>query len=225
MTREILEINDRANMDREIAAFRPISDMKFYRSTKKAAERINPAFESKRAELKKPRHQKQLLIPDTAALIPQKRVKADLKLTSDKFRTVESIMTETYKRSPTSQQATFEDDLILKPVEQYMAEIKAQDILREEKIKQEELRQMKFKSRAEIRRELYGQSDEEIELESVKVPKKKLFMGTSSEELKKRHENLIPDRQTQSRLKMIEKMSEDDGTMINVKSASFKYRF
>ena len=50
-------------------------------------------------------------------------------------------------------------------------------------------------------------------------------MGTSSDDLKKRHEKLLPDRQTQTRLKMIEKMGEDDGTMINVKSASFKYRF
>ena len=223
-------------MDKAIAAFQPISDMKWYRSTKKAAEQIDPTLEGKRAEIKKPKHQKQLLIPDTGALIPQKRVKADLNLTGDKFRTLETIMTDknkvdvrAMKEDPNQTWVTYfrpelDDDLVLKPVDQYMDEVRAKDILHEEELERAELRNKKFKNRKELRKELFGDDDdEEFELKEVRVPKKKLYMGTPSAELEKRHEKLLPDRETRRRAKMMEEMDEDDGTMVNVKSGSFMY--
>ena len=75
------------------------------------------------------------------------RVKADLNLTSDKFRTLESIMTDkdkidvrAAKDDPNQTWITYfrpelDDDLVLKPVDQYMDEVRAKDILREEELK------------------------------------------------------------------------------------------
>ena len=227
--------HDKSGIDKSIEMFQPISDMKWYRSTKKAAEQIDPTLEGKRAEIKKPKHMKQLLIPDTGALIPQKRVKADLNLTSDKFRTLESIMTDkdkvdirAAKEDPNQTWITYfrpelDDDLVLKPVGQYMDEVRAKDILNEEEIEREALRVKKFKNRKELRKEMFGESDEEFELTEVKVPKKKMYMGTPGSELEKRHKQLLPDRESKKRMKAMMEDDAGDDCMRNIKSGSFKY--
>ena len=159
-------------IDKSIASYEPLSDMKWYRSTKKAAELIDPTLEGIRPEIKMPKHKKQLLIPDTAGLIPQKRIKADLNLTGDKFRTLESIMTgkdkidvRAAKDDPNQTWITYfrpelDDDLVLKPVDQYMDEVRAKDILREEEIEREALRVKKFKTEASYERSFWRNSDE-----------------------------------------------------------------
>ena len=80
-------------LDTSITSYTPLSARKWYRSSKKAAEQINPAFESSFNQTPTRRHTKQLLYPSTEGLIPQRRVKADLNIVTDNYRTVESIMT------------------------------------------------------------------------------------------------------------------------------------
>merc|ERR1712131_427091 len=116
-----------------------------------------------------------------------------------------------------------DDDLVLKPVGQYMDEVRAKDILNEEEIEREALRVKKFKNRKELRKEMFGESDEELELTEVKVPKKKMYMGTPGSELEKRHKQLLPDRESKKRMKAMMEDDAGDDCMRNVKSGSFKY--
>ena len=72
-----------------------------------------------------------------------------------------------------SKEITSDEDLIMQPVEQYMNEMRARDILREEQIQRDSLLTKKFKTGAQLRQELFG--DEEIELDEVRIPKKKHY--------------------------------------------------
>ena len=226
-----------AQINNSISKYQPISEMKWYRSSKKAAEKIDPMHEAKRPEVKLPKHIKQLLLPDTASLIPQKRVKSDLNLRSDKYRTVKSILCdedrrqeiEDIKADPSQTWVKYyrpeaDDELVLKPREEYINEIRARDILREEEIEREALRVKKFKTGKELRKELFG-DEEEFNLEEVEIPKKKLDMGTPSAQLERRHKKLIPDLDDMSRRRRRNLQDDEDEIecMRNIKSGSFKY--
>ena len=193
--------------------------------------------EARRPEVKLPKHIKQLLLPDTTSLIPQKRVKSDLNLRSDKYRTVKSILCdedrrqeiEDIKADPSQTWVKYyrpeaDDELVLKPREEYINEIRARDILREEEIEREELRVKKFKTGKELRKELFG-DEEEFNLEEVEIPKKKLDMGTPSAQLERRHKKLIPDLDDISRRRRRNLQDDEDEIecMRNIKSGSFKY--
>ena len=81
------------------------------------------------------------------------------------------------------------------PVDAYMAEIRARDIVKEEQIERESKMTKPFKTGAQLRRELYG-NDNQIELTQVKVPKKKLPTGTPIVEREQCHAQLLPQRKT-----------------------------
>jgi len=224
-------------IDKAITNFEPISAMKWYRSTRKAAEMIDPSLTVKRAEQKKPRHTKQLLIPDTKGLVPIKRVKADLNLTSDRYRTIESIMTDTKKSAvkeaqidPNQTWITYyrpelDDELVLKPCNEYMNEVRAKEILHDEEVKRAQLRMKKFKGRKQLRKELFGEdSDDEYVLPEVKVPQKKAYTGARFEDLEQRKQALIPDRaEAKRRAALLVDSDSEDEILANTKSGSWFY--
>ena len=81
----------------------------------------------------------------------QRRVKADLNIVTDKYRTVESIMTSNNStKRPVD--TSFDDDLLMMPVDAYMAEIRARDIVKEEQIERESKMTKPFKTSAQLRR-------------------------------------------------------------------------
>ena len=177
-------------LDKKITSYVPLSDRKWYRSCKKAAELIDPSFEASRPKSTTHRYTKQLLIPQTSSLVPQRRVKYDLN-DNNKCRSVESILTDltvSTKRNDVNN----DEDLLLLPVKQYMEEINAREILKDEEIERQSLRTKQFKTGRELREELFV--NEEVDLTSVKIPKKKQFMGTASEDLQKRHVKLMAPR-------------------------------
>ena len=115
--------------------------------------------EARRPEVKLPKHIKQLLLPDTTSIIPQNRVKSDLNLRSDEYRTAKSILCdedrrqeiEDIKADPSQTWVKYyrpeaDDELILKP--------------------REELWVKKFKTGKEFRKELLG-DEEEFNLEEA----------------------------------------------------------
>ena len=178
-------------LDKSITSYIPLSDRKWYRSCKKAAELIDPSFEASRPKSTTHRYTKQLLIPQTSSLVPHRRAKQDLN-DHDKYRTVESILTESTVTTTKNSRAVDDDDLLLMPVKQYMEEINAREILKDEEIERQSLRTKRFKTGKELRKELLG--NEEVELTPVKIPKKEPFTGTASEDLQKRHAKLMPPR-------------------------------
>ena len=101
-------------------------------------------------------------------------------------------MTESTATTTKKSQTVDDDDLLLLPIKQYMEEINAREILKDEEIERQSLRTKRFKTGKELRKELLG--NEEVELTPVKIPKKKPFMGTASEDLQKRHAKRMPPR-------------------------------
>ena len=177
-------------LDKKITSYVPLSDRKWYRSCKKAAELIDPSFEASRPKSTTHRYTKQLLIPQISSLVPQRLVKHDLN-DNNKYRSVESILTDSTVRTKRNN-VSDDDDLLLLPVKQYMEEINAREILKDEEVERQSIRTKKFKTGRELREELFG--NEEVNLTPVKIPKKKQYMGTASEDLQKRHAKLMAPR-------------------------------
>ena len=145
-------------LDRSISTYIPLSDRAWYRSSQKAASLIDPGLlaSSRRGYQRNHRHTKQLLLPATDSFIPPRRIKDSLNDNADKFRTVNTILTgESCPRKVTKVSCT-DDDVLLMPVDKYLQEVNAREILREEQLERECLRTKKFKTGDELRHELFG---------------------------------------------------------------------
>ena len=222
-----------ARIDKNITQYEPLSDMRWYRSSKKANEQVDPSLLGSKVEARRQKHVKHILLPDTDGLVPVKRVKADLNTSSDRYRTLETILgdsdTKAIKDAKIDPHQTYityyrpelDDELVLKPCDEYMNEVRAKEILHDEDVEREELRRKKFKSRSQVRKELYGEDDEDFELKTVKVPKKQMNMGTPLADLEARRKVLIPDRAERKKIQ-IGSDSEDEA-LANIKSGSWKY--
>ena len=113
---------------------------------------------------------------------------------ADKFRTVNTILTGESCPRKSTKVSCVDDDVLLMPVDKYLQEVNAREILREEQLERECLRTKKFKTGDELRHELFG--TDTIELINVEKPKKPIQTGTAYSELKQRHEKILPPRIT-----------------------------
>ena len=202
-------------LDRSISTYIPLSDRAWYRSSQKAASLIDPGLmaSSRRDYQRHQRHTKQLLLTATDSLIPPRRIKDNLNGSADKFRTVKTILTgELCPRNVKKVSHLIDDDVLLMPVEKYLQEVNAREILREERVERECLRTKKFKTGDELRLELFG--SDTIELIDVEKPRKPVPTGTAYDELKQRHEKLLPPRMSDvTRTKLTQLDLETDELM------------
>jgi titin len=201
----------------------PLSNMKWYREAQIMNEKLGTGKVEDRSTLtvhKKHTHVKQVLYPETDGIIPPRRPKnydrqhqfrekiervADILMKSDEREEHEKQKKRDEKENEKDYlrrkifREESDDEQLLAPVETYLDERRAQEIIEEEKYGFEDPH---FKTRAELR-----EGDEEFNFRRVKVPDRRLA-GKTLEQLNERRDGL------RKRTKRVEGRATDDGFVI-----------
>jgi titin len=202
--------------------FEPLTNMKWYRQAQIMNEKLGTGKVSDNYELtqhKKHTHVKQVLYPETDGMMPPRRPKNydHQHALRDKIERVADILAgdderERLERQKIKEQKEMEkdylhrkiyreeedDEVVLAPLQNYLDECRAQEIVAEEKYGDVP----HFRGRAEIR-----EGDEEFDWHRVRVPDKNLA-GKSLAELNERRESL------RKRTKAVEGTRTDDGYVV-----------
>merc|ERR1712066_933314 len=209
--------------NKQLLDYEPLSGMKWYREAQIMNEKLGTGKVEDRSQLavhKKHTHVKQVLYPETDALVPPRRPKNHDREHQfrDKIERVADLLMKTDEKEEKERQKArdekegakdylrrkiyreeSDDEEVLGPMENYLDKLRAQEIIAEEKYGFEEPH---FRGRAELR-----EGDEEFVFRRVKVPDRQLA-GTTLNELNERRDSL------RKRTKRVEGRATDDGYVV-----------